>query len=63
MTQCVVHSHIESAANSLIGAALSQSVLWLFGVPIVEALSLNATMIGVSYARAFVLRRVFARIG
>ena len=56
-------SHAEAVANSLIGAGLSQLVLWLFSIPITEAVSLNVTMIGVSYARAFALRRMFARFG
>jgi hypothetical protein len=54
-------SHAEAVANAVIGAALSQLVLWLFGMQLVEALWLNAVMIGVSYGRAFVLRRVFER--
>jgi phosphate/sulfate permease len=63
MIQRAGHSHAEAIANSLIGAVLAQLVLWIFGLPITEALSLNATMIGVSYARAFALRRLFARLG
>ena len=63
MIQRAGMSHAEAIANSLIGAGLSQLVLWLFAIPITEALSLNATMICVSYARAFALRRMFARFG
>lgn len=63
MSQRAALSHAEAVSNSIIGAGLSQLVLWLFGIPITEALTLNAIMIGVSYARAFVLRRLFARIG
>ena len=63
MSQPVRNSHAEAIANSLIGAGLSQLVLWLFGVPLTEAITVNATMIGVSYARAFALRRVFSRFG
>jgi len=63
MTQRVTHSHAEAVANSVVGAGLSQLVLWVFGVPITEAITLNGVMIGVSYARAFLLRRIFARIG
>lgn len=57
------HSHMEAVANSLVGAGLAQGVLWMFGIPTVEALSLNVAMIVVSYARSFALRRVFARLG
>jgi len=62
MTQRAAHSHVEAAANSIIGAGLSQLVLWIFGIPITEAITLNAVMIGVSYGRSFVLRRLFTRI-
>jgi hypothetical protein len=63
MIQRAGMSHAEATANALIGAGLSQLVLWLFGMPITEALYLNVVMIGVSYARAFALRRMFARFG
>jgi phosphate/sulfate permease len=56
-------SHAEAIANAVAGAVLAQLVLWFFGVPLNEALSVNAAMIGVSYARAFALRRIFARFG
>jgi hypothetical protein len=62
VNQRVAHSHSEAVANALIGAGLSQLVLWIYGVPLTEALSLNVTMIGVSYGRAFVLRRIFTRV-
>jgi hypothetical protein len=55
-------AHFEAAANSIIGIALAQIVLLAFGVPMNEALVLNAVMIGVSYARSFVLRMVFERL-
>jgi len=61
MTQRVAHSHAEAVANSIIGAGLSQLVLWIFGIPIIEAITLNAVMIGVSYGRSFILRRIFTR--
>lgn len=63
MIQRAGMSHAEAIANSVIGAGLSQLVLWLFSVPFTEAISLNAAMIGVSYARAFALRRMFAGLG
>lgn len=59
--QSVAHSHYEAAANALIGLMLAQLVLWLWGIPIVEALWLNAVMMAVSYARSYALRRIFAR--
>lgn len=54
-------AHFEAAANSVIGIALAQLVLFAFDVPLHEAVALNAAMIGVSYARSFVLRVMFAR--
>jgi len=54
-------AHFEAAANCVIGIVLAQLVLLAFGVPLHEAVVLNAVMIGVSYARSFVLRVVFAR--
>lgn len=63
MIQHAGMSHAEAIANSFIGAGLSQLVLWIFSMPITEAISLNAIMIGVSYARAFALRRMFSRFG
>ena len=63
MSQRIAHSQVEAVANALIGAAIAQGVLWLYSMPLTEAFSLNAVMIFVSYARAFALRRVFARIG
>lgn len=63
MTQRVAHSHAEAVVNSIVGAGLSQLVLWVFGVPITEAFTLNAVMIGVSYGRTLVLRRLFTRMG
>jgi len=56
------HAHFEAAANSVAGIILAQLVLLAFGVPIGKALALNATMLVVSYARAFVLRILFARM-
>jgi len=62
MSQGVALSHAEAIANSLVGAGLSQLVLWAYGVPLTEAVSLNVTMIGISYGRSFVLRRIFERL-
>jgi hypothetical protein len=54
-------AHFEAAANSVIGIVLAQIVLLAFGVPLHEAVALNAAMLVVSYARSFVVRLVFAR--
>lgn len=56
-------SHVEAVANAIVGTVIGQIVLWLFGLPITEALWLNITFLGVSYIRAFILRRIFARLG
>jgi hypothetical protein len=63
MSQRLAHSHAEALTNSIVGAALAQAVLWLFGMALAEAVSLNLTMITVSYLRAFVIRRAFERVG
>ena len=59
MSQRLAHSHAEAITNSIVGAALAQAVLWLFGMPLDEAVALNVTMIIISYLRAFVIRRAF----
>lgn len=55
--------HAEALSNAVAGIVLAQVVLWLFGVPLMSAIGMNAVLFGVSYARAFVLRGLFARIG
>jgi hypothetical protein len=55
-------AHFEALANAVAGIALSQTLLWIFGVEFREAIALNAAMIGVSYARNFVLRILFSRL-
>lgn len=54
--------HYEALANALAGLALAQGVLWAFGMPVGEAIELNAAMLAVSYARSFGLRLLFARL-
>jgi hypothetical protein len=54
--------HAEACANAIAGLALAQGVLWAFGLPVGKAITLNVVMLAVSYARAFVLRVVFARM-
>jgi hypothetical protein len=54
-------THAEAAANAFAGIILSQLVPACFGVAVTQAVTLNATMVGVSYARAYALRRLFAR--
>lgn len=54
---------IESAANAALGLVIAQIVLWLWGLPIHEALGLNAVMFGTNYVRSYLLRRAFAGTG
>jgi hypothetical protein len=61
--QSRTRSHAEALANVMIGIPVGQAVLWVCGVPIVEALWLNVVMLGLSYARSYVIRRIFTRIG
>lgn len=51
---------LEAAANSIAGIVLAQIVLWAFGLPLLEAITLNVVMIIVSYVRSLVLRMIFA---
>jgi hypothetical protein len=55
-------AHAETLAQMLIGTLLAQSILALFGVPLHEALALNAVMFGVSYLRTYAIRRAFAAL-
>ena len=55
-------AHAEAGANAFLGIVLSQIVLACFGVEFREAIALNATMFGVSYARSYALRRLFGRL-
>jgi hypothetical protein len=52
-------AHAEAIAQNVIGCILAQFVLFCFGVPIGTALGLNIVMFAVSYARTYVIRRVF----
>lgn len=54
--------HIEAATQMTIGAVLAQIVLHMFGIELGRALALNAVMLGVSYARALWVRRLFVWI-
>jgi hypothetical protein len=63
MTQPRTHSHAEALANGNIGTLLGQGLLWLFGVAIIMAIWLNVVFFAASYARSYVIRRFFARLG
>ena len=52
-------AHIEAAANTIIGSLIGQIALWAYGLPLMHALSLNATLIALSYVRSYVIRRLF----
>lgn len=55
-------THVESLANAILGIAIAQLVLWVWGVPLHEAVGLNATLFGISYVRAYALRTIFRRL-
>jgi Ca2+/Na+ antiporter len=62
--QPVTHSHAEAACNSIVGLIIAQIMLVFgFGFTMERSLVINITFIAVSYARAFVIRRLFARLG
>lgn len=56
-------THIESVANAAVGLVVAQVVLWWWGVPMHEAVGLNAVLFGTSYARSYLLRRAFEKTG
>lgn len=56
-----MRSHLEAAANTVAGLAIGYVILLLFGVPPGKSASLQGTFFVVSYARAYVIRRLFAR--
>src|SRR5271163_1573226 len=55
-------AHLEAAANAVVGLGLAQAILWAFGMPLGEAVTLNMVFLAMSYARSFVLRLVFRRV-
>jgi hypothetical protein len=59
MSQSPAHSHMETAINAVVGIPLSQGVLWIFGLPIGEAVLVGVVMFLVSYLRGFLVRRIF----
>jgi hypothetical protein len=48
MTQPIRHSHLEAVCNAVIGIAIGQIVLWMFGLPVREAVNLNLAMLAAS---------------
>ena len=59
MTQSATHSHAEAATNAVAVFVLAQFVLFAFNLPFGESIALNASMLAVSYVRAFIIRRIF----
>ena len=57
-----VSRHLEAFANAIVGIAIAQILLWLYGIAFSQALSLNIAMFAASYARSFLIRIIFARI-
>ncbi len=55
-------AHMEASANTVIGVIIGQSVLFVFGIPVTEAIPITAIIIALSYVRSFVLRLVFRRL-
>lgn len=54
-------AHMEAAANTIIGVVIGQSVLFVFGIPVTEAIPITVIIITLSYIRSFVLRLAFRR--
>ncbi len=55
-------AHAEAAAQNIVGVVMAQFVLWCFSIPLASAIGLNIVMFILSYARTYVLRRVFHHV-
>ena len=53
-------AHVEAAVNTVAGIILAQIVLFIWGMRFMEAAGLNVTFLVVSYARMYIIRRIFA---
>jgi hypothetical protein len=62
MTQSASHSHAEALVDMFVGSAMGQAALWAFGMPLGRALSMNLTLLFLSYWRQYFIRRIFNRI-
>jgi hypothetical protein len=60
MTQSKSKSALESATNTVVGIVINQAVLWAFGVPFGSATAITVLMIGLSFGRSYIIRRMFA---
>lgn len=69
MTQRVLHSHLEAAANTVAGFLISWAatlvVLPLFGAPVSasQGFGITCCFAVLSYVRGYVLRRLFNQWG
>jgi len=61
MTQTRKASAAEAATNAVLGIVLNQLVLAAAGIPLGTATVLTATMILLSTARSYAVRRLFNR--
>ncbi len=53
-------AHLEAAVNTVAGIIIAQVVLFAWGMRFVEAAGLNVTFLVASYARMYIIRRMFA---
>lgn len=59
MSQKWYHSHAETIAQNVTGLIISFIVLKLWGMSTHESLSLQAIFFFTSYARSYIIRRMF----
>lgn len=52
-------NHIETVIQMVVGITIAQVVLWLFNVPMQDAVFITVIMTVVSYIRSYVIRSVF----
>ena len=54
--------HTEALVQTVVGQALGQFVLWIYGISVREGLAIGATMFVVSYVRVYAIRAFFRRV-
>lgn len=59
MSQSVKRSVQETMTNTALGILLSQTILLIFGLPLIKAAGITLVMIVVSIIRSYSVRRFF----
>jgi hypothetical protein len=59
MSQTKRKSALEAGVNTVVGIVLNQLILWAAGIPLGTATFLTVVMVGVSFLRSYIVRRMF----